>query len=436
MRNLKFFAACLLGAICFYGCTSEKSTAGIEIGNPAVESEVALSFTAGFSIDYSDVEPVVLDRPVVAVVSPVPLLKSASDDEPVLIDTLNLNLTEVRSYCSFYVGISVDPSMGLVVWPYENSSVVSLPISFTDEDLIDETFKNINLQTEGRLKEIGVSFEIMRSRSPFIRGRVLIKGKYVPFAYELSEFQIFSLRYHYSQIEVKDNVANLSVKFRVHNFVDGVDFSDAKQDDDGVIRITKESNSEIWDSLNTRFVSSFQALRYEYLGADGLDDSGYVNDVWMNVANSINENFITNGNFVTDNSDWILLTQLLGAADTTRILEKDSSYTMNVEVTNGGSYSYSVQLMHENVPIVAGHKYKCSFTIWSNKEGLITARLGSYLTYETEGFNEHVQVTKKKQNVEIEFVPEVDDPFARFELNLGGSERRFWIRDVEIVRIK
>lgn len=436
MRNFKFFAA-LLVVICFYGCTSEKSTAGIEIGNPAIESEASLSFTAGFSIDYSDVEPIVLDRPTFAsILPPVPLLKLAADDEPVLIDSLNLNLTEVRSYCSFYVGVSVDPSSGLLVWPYENSSVVALPISFTDEDLIDETFKNINLQTEGRLKEIGVSFEIMRKRSPFVHGRILMNGKYVPFVYELSEFQIFSLRYHYSQIEVENNVANLSVKFRVHSFVDGIDFSDAVKDEDGVIRFTRVNNSEIWKSLNARFVSSFQALRYEYLGADGLDVNGYVDDVWMNVAKADSGNLISNGSFTEGNTDWILLTQLLGAADTTRILEKDSSYTMKIDVTTGGSYSYSVQLMHENVPIVKGHKYKCTFTIWSNREGQITARLGSYLTYETEGFSEHIMVNKKKRYAEIEFVPEVDDPFARFELNLGGAERTFWLRDVKIVRIK
>ena len=108
---------------------------------------------------------------------------------------------------------------------------------------------------------------------------------------------------------------------------------------------------------------------------------------------------------------------------------------MQVNVTDGGKHSYSVQLIQENVALIAGVQYQCVFTIWSDVEGQITARIGSYNTYETIGFQEHVQVQTTGQSVGITFTPEVSDPFARFELNLGGSERTFWIKEVKVLRL-
>ena len=109
---------------------------------------------------------------------------------------------------------------------------------------------------------------------------------------------------------------------------------------------------------------------------------------------------------------------------------------MKVHVTKGGEYSYSVQLLHENIAVVAGATYKFKFTIKSNVEGQITARLGTYTRYETNGFQEHVKVDTKERLIEYEFTPDVTDPFARLDLNLGKSERTFWIKDVQIMRIK
>lgn len=414
MRLSISFVCIALSLFLLGGCSEHDNSAGIEIGNPG------LAFKAGFSVDYSEVKQ-------------VSLKKSASANEPMLIDSLNLTLTEVRSFCSFYVGVSVDQELGLLLWPYEDTPTSTIPVSFAQSDMIDETFKNIDLQTEGRLKEIGVSFQV--GRDNFIRGRIFNGKKYVPFEYALSNFQILSLRYHYSQIDVDDSVASLFVNFRVRRFIDDVDLSKAEADEDGIIHISNEKNIEVWNALNERFASSFQAMRYEVLYAKGNSDIGYVEDILNEVSNSFEGNLVSNGDFSLKNDDWILLTQLNGAADTTIVKEKDSN-VMQVKVTRGSMYSYSVQLMHENVPVVANHKYKCQFTIWSDVKGQITARLGTYIRYETIGFQEHVQVGTKPQTVEIEFVPETTDPFTRFELNLGKSERTFWIKNVKISLVK
>ena len=421
MRFLGSIIGCLLITL-YVGCSDSDSTAGIEIGNPEVASK-NIGLTADFSIDYSDAKQIAL-------------AKSASDDENVVIDTFRLTLTEVRSYCSFYVGVSVLPDVGLILWPYEDNRAAVLPISFTDGEVVEEAFANINLQAEGRLKEIGVSFQIERKKNyNSIYGRILVNDKYVPFVYELSRFQLFSLKYHYSQIDVRDTVVNLSVAFRVHRFVDGLDLSSAKVDEDGVIRISEDSNEEIWAAMNDRFVPSFQALRYEYTNDDGKTVKDYVDDALDNLNNVFYENVVTNGDFKDDDDDWIFLTQLNGAADMAIVKDGESSVA-RIRVTDGGDSLHSVQLLHENISVAKGAKYKFIFTIWSDVETRMVARLGSYITYETIGFEDTLKVGKKHSSYEIEFTGEVTEPFGRLDLNLGAKEATFWIKDVQIFRTK
>ena len=421
MRSLSSIIGCVLVALWVAGCSDSDNTAGIEIGNPEVAHNIGL--TADFSIDYSDAKP-------------VSLAKSAADDEKIVIDTFRLTLTEVRSYCSFYAGMSVDLESGLILWPYEENPAAVLPISFTDGEFVKDAFENINLQTEGRLKEIGVSFELDKKNSyRAIYGRISKNGKKIPFVYELSSIRLFTLLYHYSQIDVQDSVVNLSVAFRVHRFVDGLNLDSAKVGDDGVIHFSKSENEKLWNALNERFLPSFQALRYEYSDASGATISDYVDDIWDNLSGKKNKNLVSNGDFKDGSNDWILHRQLNGAADTS-IIKENKSNVMKVHVTKGGEYSYSVQLLHENISVVAGAKYKIIFTIWSDVEGQITARLGTYIRYETNGFQEHVKVYTTGHSVEYEFSPEVTDPFARLDLNLGKGERTFWIKDVQILRIK
>ncbi|WP_244536611.1 carbohydrate binding domain-containing protein [Fibrobacter sp. UWB7] len=422
MRSLSSIIGCVLVALWAVGCSESDSTAGIEIGNPEIAQNIGL--TADFSIDYSDAKP-------------VSLAKAAAKDEKVVIDTFQLTLTEVRSFCSFYVGVSVNQEDGLLLWPYEDDPAAVLPISFTDGEFVKDAFYNIDLKNDGFLKEIGVGFEVGKKKSVnSIYGRIRQNGKEIPFVYELNNFQVFKLLYNQSQIEVQDSAANLSVIFRVHRFVDGLDLASAKVGEDGVIRFSKTENKDLWNSLNERFLPSFQAMRYSYTAADGKDYDGFVDDVWTAIAGQKNKNLISNGNFSEGGKNWIFHKQFNGAADTAIVKEKNSN-VMKVHVTKGGNFSYSVQLLHENIPVIVGYTYKFVFTIWSDVEGEMTARLGnSIYNGETNGFQEHVKVSTSGKSFEIEFSPAETDPYARLDLNLGSRERTFWIKDVQLIRIK
>ena len=435
--------------VSFVACSNDKTVAGIEIGNPSIadndtttrdtvvkdttpkdtppkdsviKKQPALPLVADFSVDYSSEAPKVL-------------AKTSEQKEPVKLDTFSLTLTNVRSYSSYYTSISVDPILGLQLWPYENNPTEELAISFTEGSLIEDPFSDIDLQEEGYLKEMGVEFRTKATSA--IYGQVLVNDEYVPFVYSLSNFQTSMLRYHYSQIDTAGGKANLAVIFRVKTFVNNIDFSTAEIDEDGSIHIDSYSNTKLWNTLNKQFLPSFQSLRYNYTTVSSDTISEYVFDIWEGIAAKKGENTIINGNFQSPfTADWILMNQFGGAADTTVLIENGTKERiMKVVVTQGGKHSYSVQLIQENVALIAGVQYQCVFTIWSDVEGQITARIGSYNTYETVGFQEHVKVHTTGQSVGITFTPEVNDPFARFELNLGGSERTFWIKEVKVLRI-
>lgn len=402
------------------GCSSGGNSdpiAGIEIGNPA------LALTADFSVDYSEIETNALK-------------KSAAKDEPMLLDSFSMSLFEVRSYSSYYVAVSVNPTEGLPLWPEEDAPETSLSVSFTEGSSVVDPFKNINLEDEGYLKEIGVSFKPEAANS-VIRGRVMIDSEYVPFEYDLNGYQRLKLRYHFSQIErVSDSVANLSVVFHVRYFVQNIDFSTATVDEDGVIYLNNANNAAIWNALNNNFVSAFRPLRYDFVDAQGNVGEDYVKDIWDGVVGAMSDNTIENGDFSKGLNHWIFFTQMNGEATANVVEEKSGDHYLKVVVTNGGKKSYSVQLIQEDIALVAGKKYKCVFTIWSDVEGQITARIGTYDDYETVGFMEHPIVKTTGQSFEKEFSPSESTPFARFELNLGNMERTFYIKDVKIYRLE
>lgn len=422
MRFAGFKFGSLLAMACaamaFVACSDDKSVAGIEIGNPS------LAFTADFSVDYSEVSSNSLSK------------TSAAKDEPLLLDSFALDFFEVRSYSSYYAEVNIDMSKGVQLWPGEDLADSSLTVSFTDASVVDEPFRNIRLEDKGYLKEMGVSFRPVKKMSK-VYGKLLVKGEYVPVQYSLAWLEQFELRYHYTQIEkVSDSIANLSVAFFPRYFVDGVDFSKVNVAEDGTIYLDAKHNASIWKELNQQFISSFRPLRYRYSDNDGDVAEAYVLDIWEGIIGAMSDNTIKNGDFSNDFYSWIVFDQFGGESKASVEEESSGEHYAKVQVTQGGRYSYSVQLIQENVALFAGKKYKCVFTIWSDVDGQITARIGAYDDYETIGFQKHVFVGTSGKAVEIEFIPKESTPFARFELNLGSRERTFYIKDVKIFRLQ
>ena len=84
MRVFGYMTGLVLGVLLMAGCSNTVDTAGIEIGNPELanndtipDTMQSLAFKAGFSIDYSDLNPVE-EREMSALLRSSPLARSAS----------------------------------------------------------------------------------------------------------------------------------------------------------------------------------------------------------------------------------------------------------------------------------------------------------------------------------------------------------------------
>ena len=358
-----------------------------------------------------------------------------------IIENLRLDLKSIRSYSSYYVYVTTDPLEGLLLWPYESMPTdTTMRINFGNgtqngESIIDDAFKKIDLQDEGLLKEIGVGFEPNETKNYSIDGLLKINNEDIPFEFSLSAFASIDLRYHYQQAEIYADSLNLPVVFYVKRWIEGVDLSDAVIEN-GVIRFSETENKALWTSLNDRFLSSFSCLRWSWEQLDGTVISDYVQEA-LNLFDKPLTNWATNGDFSNGSTGWVLVRQYFGVADTAIVQEKGNQFQMKVSISNGGTKSYSIQLIHEDIPVLKDRKYKLIFTAWSDVEGPIIVRLGSYHTpYNQLGFQKTFVIgTNGGEAYEVEYSGLEDNIFARLEFNLGGAERTIWFKQIQIIRI-
>lgn len=198
--------------------------------------------------------------------------------------------------------------------------------------------------------------------------------------------------------------------------------------DGDTVRFDALHNTVLWDSLTARFVEAFRASHYKTYFANGISENEYAEDL-LDRYDVIDSNWVSNGTFA-NGDDWILVRQLGGYADSSV-----ANNTMTVNVTYPGPYSYSVQLIHEDIPLLKGRKYKLVFTAYAKDSANVTVRIGSYSTYDTEAFQKHVTMEPIWRSYEFEYTALVDDLFARLEFNLGKNQTKYQFKDVKIYRI-
>lgn len=414
MRYGILFAAGVF-ALCCAACSESNGQAGIEIGNPEIQAH---SFSARFVVDYGN--PVGEEA----------FARSVSESDSVKIDSLNLMLLRLSAYSSYYTYVSFDLSDGLTLWP-EIPDDAPMKIAFADDGGEREEWKSafggIEIDGYGLLKEVGAKFSPV-TENPQLNGSLNISGEDVPFTFSLAGLDSFELRYLSGQVDsASDGSISLTVRFRVPAWIGGLPMSSAALDGD-TARFDAEHNSVLWDSLTARFVSAFSAAHHFLYRADGSVEEEYAPNL-LSRYDIVDSNWVSNGNF-NGGDGWILFEQLGGAADSSI-----SGGTMTVNVTEAGAYSYSVQLIHEDIPLLKGRKYKLIFTAIADSATQVTVRLGSYSTYDTEAFQKHVVMETVWRSYEFEYYALVDDLFARLEFNLGKSLNRFQIKDVKIYRI-
>lgn len=414
------FAIALLGVSAFFGAACTESSgghAGIEIGNPEIQAH---SFSARFLVDYGDGAPVHENA----------VARAAAASDSVQIDGLKLSLSRLSAYSSYYTYVSFDFSDGLTLWP-EIAEESPMTIAFADDDGIREEWTNafgsIEIDGDGLLKEVGAKFFPVAD-APRVNGFLNVAGEKRPFVFSLAGLDSLEVRYLRDQLDTAiDGSISLAVVFRVPAWTRGLPMTAAVADEDSV-RFDALHNVELWDSLTARFAGAFSASHRIVHYADGTTEDVFAQEL-LKRYDAIDSNWVSNGTF-ENNSDWILFCQFGGIADTVI-----SGGVMTVNVSKAGTYSYSVQLIHEDIPLLKGRKYKLIFTAIADSATQVTVRLGSYSTYDTEAFQKHVKMETVWRSYEFEYTAFVDDPFARLEFNLGKNLNRFQFKDVKIYRI-
>ena len=404
------FGRFLQGALGVYAfglmaCTSSEH-AGIEIGNPEVQAH---SFSAHFFVDYG----------------------SGDQADSVQLDGLKLSLSKISAYSSYYIYVSFDAEDGLTLWP-DVASDAPMTIAFTEDSTttIDDwmrAFGDISIDDEGLLKEIGAHFAPV-ALAPQVTGSLKMADKNVPFVFSLAGLDSFELRYMQDRLDTAENGAiSLMVRFSVPTWTEGLSMTTSALDGD-TVRFDALHNAVLWDSLTARFVEAFRASHYKTYFANGISENEYAEDL-LDRYDVIDSNWVSNGTFA-NGDDWILVRQLGGYADSSV-----ANNTMTVNVTYPGPYSYSVQLIHEDIPLLKGRKYKLIFTAYAKDSANVTVRIGSYSTYDTEAFQKHVTMEPIWRSYEFEYTALVDDLFARLEFNLGKNQTKYQFKDVKIYRI-
>lgn len=412
MRFLKFLSVGVLSAFAFFACGGSEH-AGIEIGNPQVQAH---AFHARFVVDYE---------------LPGTVPSDASDSVEMRIDGLELSLHRLSAYASYYIYVSFDLKDGLTLWPgrpEDSPMKIAFATAFDGEsDSWEAAFGNIEIDDAGLLKEIGATFTPV-SRTAALTGSLLLGGSPVPFSFSLAGLDSLEARYLKGQLDSDaDGTIDLTVRFCVPLWTSGLSLRDADVDGD-TVRFDSAHNAALWDSLTARFASAFSAKHRIVHYADGTSDESY-DPEYLSSVDVIDSNWVSNGDFESER-DWIFVEQLGGVAS-----GSVANNTMTVRVVNGGTQNYSVQLIHEDIPILENRKYKLVFTAVAEKPSPILVRLGAYNTYATEAFQRTVSMDTVWKSYEFEYKALVTDLFARLEFNLGKSENRFDLKDVKIYRI-
>ena len=132
-------------------------------------------------------------------------------------------------------------------------------------------------------------------------------------------------------------------------------------------------------------------------------------------------NFIRNGNFaeaenLEDDIDWKFL--LFNGGEGQAKIENNE---MIISSTNCGTEEYSVQLVHPDLPMRKGHKYKLTFDIRADEDRrcivCVSAPNAGWIRYFRDT---SIQLTTEWQTFTYEFaMTEKDDNNGRLEFNMG-----------------
>ena len=414
MRNAAKLALCAV-ALLLGACGSDtEPTAGIEIGNPSV------GLAAQFVLDYGNPDYSALGK----------LALSQQENSPLEITQFSLGLREVRHYSSYFTSVPVDPMQGLRVWPRGSADTVA-PMVFAASGTSQMAFSDWVLPTGGLLKELSLSI-VPLDGQPLVSGRLRNASGSYPFEFSLAQWASLQLRFHSQQLEtINDSLCSLPVRFHVPSWIAGLSLDSVRVDSDGVVRFSPSSNVEMWEALNDRFSASFNSLRWQRTGSKG-DTVGAYAPAALAQMDIPGRNWVRDTLFTAPEKHWILVKQLGGAATV-----RYSQGKPIVNVTSPGAEDFSVQLVQENIPLIAGKHYRISFKASASVNSDLMVHLGLYHSPYTSltGADYFFGLYTGESLLEATFEATETNLFGRLEFNLGGEVRELTLSEIRVLQM-
>ncbi len=411
MRLLAVFWFLLVGLLS--ACDSGKSSAGIEVGNPEV------AFKASFTLDYGEKDYSALAR---------------ASENILELSHFPFALSEVRTYSSYYTTLDWDSVDGLQIWPTAGMGDTAIALDFNGKDLTANILDSLTA-SEGILKEIAVKLRV-RKENRSIKGTLIHNGSPVPFEFSLAALDSFRLRFHYRQIEkTGDKQWTLPIRFYVNKWIEGFDLNEAVLNENGAVVLDDSLNTPLWNALNERFLDQFSCLRWKNFRSMSFEES-YVPEA-LTQFNKPWFNWVTNGNFENNGEQWLWIQQFNGAADTSFVRNSNGENVLHIQVKNPGTEMYSLQLIHENIPVLKNKQYKLIFTVQADISGVLSVRLGTYHPpYRSLGLEHFAPISSVENELIIPYTGTEDNPFARLEFNLGNSAKQYYrIKNIRVIQL-
>ncbi|NQT24859.1 aryl-sulfate sulfotransferase [candidate division KSB1 bacterium] len=196
-----------------------------------------------------------------------------------------------------------------------------------------------------------------------------------------------------------------------------------------------QNPTTVFDTSNTSLKKIYNLDNgYHWIRVTAVDngglESGYSNQEQVYVSFvTPGTNLVQNGDFSNGQNDWTW--ELQGAGDATWSIVDGAA---NIQITNGGSAVYAVQLRQNNIPLIQGNTYMFEFDASADASRTIEAKVGQdsspYTNYSQIG---PTFITPIPDRFSYEFDMEsASDANGRVVFNMGESNANVTIDNVRV----
>jgi hypothetical protein len=152
-------------------------------------------------------------------------------------------------------------------------------------------------------------------------------------------------------------------------------------------------------------------------------------DIFVNLTLP-GENIVLNGDFSGGTAPWIW--EVGGSASATWLIENGVSH---IDIANGGSQVYEVQLRQNGIPLLQGRNYIFEFDAWADASRLVEVKVAQdehpWINYSKIGFS-FLTATPTHFYYEFE-MQEPTDHNARVVINAGNSNFDVYIDNISLI---